>query len=471
MRVHQLINCLCKRSCMFLPLDNTMATQPAKQLCTQHHHVSKMFRPSYVLPKGMRQDGVACKSQRLMMENGLIRPAGPGTFHLLPLAQRALEKLIKVVDLEMRRVGSHKIAMPSLTSSALWKESGRWDMMGAELFKLKDRHKTELCLGPTHEEAVTDIIAAEGILSHKRLPIKLYQITTKFRDEPRPRFGLLRGREFIMKDLYTFDSSEATARDTYNMVCQAYTRLFRRLQLDFIKVVGDTGSIGGSLSHEYHLPAQTGEDELFQCDKCGLGANAETTEGARPVCPERLDETACPMRLRSGIEVGHAFLLGTKYSQVFKAYFADSAGNKQLTEMGCYGLGVTRILAAAIEVLSSEDEISWPQIIAPYQVYIIPPKGKSKEEAAIPLAEALCNDITDSFSHLQEELLLDDRDHLTIGRRVTDAKKLGYPYIVVLGKRALEDKPLYELHDAQQGTTEYVSKTELLEILGSITVL
>ncbi|XP_022110382.1 probable proline--tRNA ligase, mitochondrial isoform X2 [Acanthaster planci] len=472
MRGHQLMN-HCKTWLVFLQFDGTMTAEPARALCTHHHHcVSKMFQPSYILPKGMRQEGITCKSQRLMMENGLIRPAGTGIFHLLPLAQRALDKLIRVIESEMSRVGSQKMAMPSLTSSALWKTSGRWDMMGSELFKLRDRHKTELCLGPTHEEAVTDIIAAEGLLSHKRLPIRLYQITAKFRDEPRPRFGLLRGREFIMKDLYTFDSSEATALDTYDTVCDAYTRLFKRLQVDFVKVVGDTGSIGGSLSHEYHLLAETGEDELFQCDKCGLGANAETTVGGtRPSCPEKLDEVGCPMRLRRGIEVGHAFLLGSKYSKLFKACYADAADRKQLIEMGCYGLGVTRILAASIEVLSSEDEIRWPQIIAPYQVYIIPPKRKSKDEAAIPLAETLCNDITSCISRLQDELLLDDRDQLTIGRRVTDAKKLGYPYLIVVGKRALEAEPLYELHDTQRGTIECVSKIDLFKTLESRSVV
>ncbi|XP_071799347.1 probable proline--tRNA ligase, mitochondrial [Asterias amurensis] len=459
------------QSCLVGIVSNTEVSHSSRRPCRGYHQVSKMYQPSHVLPQGTRQEELSCKSQRLMIENGLIRQAGAGTFHLLPLAQRALEKLLRVIDSEMREVGGQKITMPSLCSSSLWKKSGRWEQMGTELFRLIDRHNTQLCLGPTHEEAVTDIIAAEGAMSYKRFPIKLYQITTKFRDEPRPRFGLLRGREFIMKDMYTFDSSTEAAVDTYQSVCEAYTRLFQRLKLDCVRVVGDTGSIGGSLSHEYHFPAQIGEDELFNCSRCGLGANGETTEGSRPPCQEGLSESDCPMRLQKGIEVGHAFLLGTKYSKIFNASYQDPTGSKKLTEMGCYGLGVTRILAASIEVLSTEQEIQWPSLIAPYQVYVIPPKRKSKEEAAIPLADELCNDIGHTFPRLQDELLLDDRDHMTIGRRLTDAKKLGYPYVIILAKRALEEQPLYELHTTHQGTIEYLTKSELMKTIAAIDVV
>ncbi|XP_030850738.1 probable proline--tRNA ligase, mitochondrial [Strongylocentrotus purpuratus] len=432
--------------------------------------VSKMYQPSFVLPEGSKVADVKCKSHRLMMEAGLIRQASPGTFHLLPLAMRALEKLIKVIDTEMQKVGGQKIAMPGMTPSSLWKTSGRYSDYGPELITLQDRHNVDYCLGPTHEEAVTDIVAGEKTLSHKRLPIKLYQITNKFRDEMRPRYGLLRGREFLMKDLYTFDSNLEGAEETYRSVCEAYQRIFSILDLPIVQAVGATGAIGGSSSHEFHLLSEIGEDHVYHCSRCGYAVNQETVEGV-PSCRDHLSTPDCTMSLRQGIEVGHAFLLGTKYSKTFKADFFDKDGKPQLAEMGCYGLGVTRILAAAIEVLSSEKEIRWPQIIAPYQVCIVSPKEGGAERSAIHLAEWLYQDVCLHVPHLAADLLLDDRGHMTIGRRVKDAAHVGYPLIVVVGKRALEADPKFEVINTASGSTEYLSKVDLLQRMETITVL
>ncbi|XP_019642078.1 PREDICTED: probable proline--tRNA ligase, mitochondrial [Branchiostoma belcheri] len=434
--------------------------------------VSNMFQPMSTRQgkvTGSKGKELTCKSQRLMLQTGLIRQAHPGTFHLMAPALRAVEKLVRLVDQEMASIGGQKVEMPTLTPGDLWKATDRWDTMGTELFKLQDRHKADYCLGPTHEEAVTEIVAAQSNLSYKQLPIKVYQITRKFRDERRPRFGLLRGREFLMKDLYTFDTSEETACDTYEGVGQAYSRVFNRLGLDYVRVEADPGDIGGSLSHEYHLPADIGEDQLLVCAKCSFGANKEAMAEDQTSCPS----CSGPLSLTQGIEVGHTFYLGTKYSSVFNASFLNNKGQPQLCEMGCYGLGMTRILAAALEVLSLDDQIRWPGVIAPYQVYIIPPKKGSKEESASQLAEELCDIIPQQLPHLRGEILLDDRSHMTIGKRLKDANVLGYPYVIVVGKQALESDQKFELiqQTEQQTQTHHVSRTELLQLLSkSVTI-
>nr|XP_013817232.1 PREDICTED: probable proline--tRNA ligase, mitochondrial [Apteryx mantelli mantelli] len=268
--------------------------------------------------------------------------------------------------------------------------------MGRELFRLADRHGKDYCLGPTHEEAVTDLVAAQTNLSYRQLPLRLYQVTRKFRDEPKPRFGLLRGREFYMKDMYTFDASEEAARHTYSLVCDAYRRVFEALGLRFVQVQADTGSIGGTMSHEFQLPADIGEDRLVLCPTGHFAANVETISAEQTTCPT-CGEPLTPTR---GIEVGHTFYLGTKYSSVFNATFYSAENKLQLAEMGCYGLGVTRILAAAVEVLSTEDSIRWPSLIAPYQVCFIPPKKGSKEEKGAVLMEHLYDDLAEAVPQL-----------------------------------------------------------------------
>ncbi|PIK58166.1 putative proline--tRNA ligase, mitochondrial [Apostichopus japonicus] len=398
------------------------------------HCMSRMFNPSAVLPSGTRQSDIVCKSQRLMLEAGLIRQSSPGTFHLLPLALKSLEKLTHLIDSEMRNLGGQKIAMPTIGTGTLWKKSDRWNSMGAELFKLKDRHGTEICLSPTHEEAVTDILAAEPNLSHKHLPLKFYQITSKFRDEPRPRYGLLRGREFLMKDMYTFDVSSDGARTTYEAICDAYHRVFGQLGLDAIQAAGDSGAIGGDVSHEFILPASIGEDTIHHCPRCGFAANKETTTSDGSPCQQNLSKPSCQMVEKTGIELGHAFLLGQKYSKVFGAKFSDTSGTKRNCEMGCYGLGVSRIMAASIEVLSTEEDVRWPVAIAPYQVCIIPPKEGSKEEVR-GLAEDLYDEVCLSLPHLKDDILLDDRKSQTIGRRLKDCRKKGFPFAVIVGKK------------------------------------
>ncbi|XP_032757002.1 probable proline--tRNA ligase, mitochondrial isoform X1 [Rattus rattus] len=434
--------------------------------------LSRMFQPQnlredQVLSLEGRASDLTCKSQRLMLQVGLILPASPGCYHLMPYTVRAVEKLVRVIDQEMQAIGGQKINMPSLSPAELWRATGRWDLMGRELLRLKDRHGKEYCLGPTHEEAVTALVASQKKLSYKQLPLLLYQVTRKFRDEPRPRFGLLRGREFYMKDMYTFDSSSEAAQETYGLVCDAYCRLFDRLGLRWMKARADVGSIGGTMSHEFQLPVDIGEDRLVVCPSCHFSANTEIVDLSQKICPD----CQGPLTETKGIEVGHTFYLGTKYSSIFNAHFTNAHGESLLAEMGCYGLGVTRILAAAIEVLSTEDCIRWPSLLAPYQVCIIPPKKGSKEAAATEIVERLYDDVTEAVPQLRGEVLLDDRTHLTIGNRLKDANKLGYPFVIIASKRALEDPAHFEVWSQNTGEVVFLTKEGVMELLTGVHVV
>ncbi|XP_054689597.1 probable proline--tRNA ligase, mitochondrial isoform X2 [Grus americana] len=434
--------------------------------------LSQLFQPLNLQAGGEAGwDGRAgeptCRSQKLMLQAGLIHPSSPGCYYYMPPTVRAMEKLVKAMDEEMQAVGGQKLNMPSLSSAELWRASGRWDQMGPELFRLADRHGKDYCLGPTHEEAVTELVAAQSNLSYRQLPLRLYQVTRKFRDEPKPRFGLLRSREFYMKDMYTFDASEEAARQTYDLVCGAYCSLFDRLGLPFVKVQAATGSIGGTVSHEFQLPADVGEDRLVLCPAGHFAANVETLNEEQtscPTCREKLTQT-------KGIEVGHTFYLGTKYSSISNAIFSSPENKPQLAEMGCYGLGVTRILAASIEVLSTEDSIRWPSLIAPYQLCFIPPKrGSKEEEEGAALLERLYDDLAEALPQLASDSVLDDRTQLTIGKRLKDANKLGYPYVVVAGKRVCEDPPVFEVWSQNTGEVLFLTKEGVIELLSKVQV-
>ncbi|CAL9696419.1 unnamed protein product [Knipowitschia caucasica] len=376
-----------------------------------------------------------------------------------------MEKLVRVIDQEMQAIGGQKLDMPSLCSADLWRRTERWELMGKELFRLQDRHSADYCLSPTHEEAVTTLVAHQSTLSYRQLPLLLYQVTRKFRDEPKPKLGLLRGREFYMKDMYSFDVSEEAAYGTYESVCEAYTRLFSRLGLRCVQVQADTGNIGGTLSHEFQLPADIGEDKLLVCESCSFSANVETLTSDQTNCPKCNIGT---LELSKGIEVGHTFYLGKKYSNIFNAAFSNTQNKPTIAEMGCYGLGVTRILAAAIEVLSTDEEIRWPGLLAPYQVCVLPPKKGSKADDASAIAEDVARGLSGTLAHLKGEVVLDDRIHMTIGKRLKDAKRLGYPYVIVVGQGALEEQPKFEVICQNTGETMFLSKDGLLDLLRTV---
>ncbi|XP_071117304.1 probable proline--tRNA ligase, mitochondrial [Haliotis cracherodii] len=449
-------------------ISSASSIRQTRRCLHNRRYVTKMFQNFGKVQPAVTE--FTCSSQKLMLYNEVIQSCHSGSYHMLPLGLRALEKLIKIIDQEMQVIGGQKIAMPTLATAVVWKKSGRWKEAGAELFKLKDRHSIEYCLGPTHEEVVTGLFSSVSPVSYRRLPLLLYQITRKFRDEMAPKYGLLRGREFEMKDMYTFDSTEECARETYSSVCQAYCKIFDRLGVKYVKAAGDTGNIGGTMSHEFHLPAEVGEDTLLVCDRCGFSSNIELLENDaksdfKKFCPNK--ENDCDMKKSHGIEVGHAFLLGTKYSSVFGANCQTETGQVEPAQMGCYGLGVTRILQGCVEVLSSSKQIHWPGLVAPYQVCIIPQKEGYEADTLFRLANDLSDQLT-SMANLSGEVVIDDRTQMTIGKRLYEARRLGYPYIVVIGRKALEAEPQYEVIHTQDAEPVFLSRDQLQHRLASV---
>ncbi|WP_417911510.1 proline--tRNA ligase [Candidatus Electronema sp. TJ] len=528
-------------------------------------------------------------SHQLLLRAGFIRKLTSGLYTYLPLGLAALRKVEKIVREEMNRAGAQEILMPMVQPADLWEESGRWKQYGPELLRFKDRHQRDCCLGPTHEEVVTDVARRE-IHSYRQLPVNLYQIQTKFRDEIRPRFGLMRGREFVMKDAYSFDVSEAGAEASYGKMREAYNRIFKRCGLEFRAVEADSGSIGGSFSHEFMVLAKTGEDTLVICQSCDYAANLEKAKAAPPAQAERsealqpcakaatpgmkkveivagflglqpqqviktmiyladgepvavlvrgdrevqpvklknmLDVTdveladddtvwqktklpvgyigpvglpikfvadqevmqmvnaaaganekgfhltgvnpgrdftpalvgdlrqvtaddRCPLcggslRLTEGIEVGHIFKLGTKYSAAMNAVFQDVDGQEKVMIMGCYGIGVSRVVAAAIEQNHDEHGIIFPLPLAPFQVMLL--NLDLKNAAVTAAAEQLHQELEAAGI----EVLYDDRDERP-GSKFKDADLLGMPYRLTVGK-SLEKSGAVELRSRRNGET------------------
>lgn len=514
-------------------------------------------------------------SHKLLVRAGMIRKLTSGIYTYLPLGRRSLDKIAQIVREEMNAAGAQEIFMPMVQPGDLWKETGRWDVYGPELLRVKDRHGRDYCLGPTHEEVVTDLVRGE-VRSYRQLPLNLYQIQTKYRDEIRPRFGLMRGREFVMKDAYSFDKDAHGADASYASMYEAYTRAFKRLGLRFRAVQADSGAIGGSYSHEFMVLAATGEDTIVTCTQCEYAANLEKAEVRyaeeaidRGQCQELVEvetpgmhtvaevaqflelpesrilktllfkadgepvavllrgdrelndvklknligatslelagpelvkqwtgasvgfagpvglgieriyadeevmrdtgwaagankddahvlnldiprdvkltasadlrtvtvDDPCPacgggVEMPRGIEVGHVFKLGTKYSEAMNATFLDEAGKEQHMIMGCYGIGVSRILAAAIEQNHDEFGNVFPPSIAPYEVALL--TLGAKDEAVVAKSEELY----ELLSAKGVEVLLDDRNERP-GVKFKDADLVGFPIQVVVGGKAL----------------------------------
>ncbi|KAH8305727.1 hypothetical protein KR059_008592 [Drosophila kikkawai] len=410
---------------------------------------SRLFCPALITPKNavVKQTEQLSRSQKLLTELGLVKSGSNGTYQIMPMAQRSVDKLIGLVQSNMGLAGGQKISLPILTPTQLWKKTGRLEGDISEFYMVRDRSGKQFLMSPTHEEAVTAMLASTSPISYRQLPLRLYQIGPKFRDELKSRFGLMRAKEFLMKDMYTFDVSEETATRTYATVSAAYDRLFQQLEVPFVKVNAATGIMGGSLSHEYHYVSPVGEDTLLQCSSCGFAGNSEVLES-------RLEEspTSCPsckstsLSTVRGVEVAHTFLLGDKYSKPLGATFLNTSGKPQSLIMGCYGIGITRIIAAALEVLSSDHELRWPKLLAPYDVCLIGPKQGSKDQ--LP-AEAIENELLGNIGELcgHQELLHDDRKELTIGKRLLEANRLGHPLTVVVGAKAVQSEaPKLEVH-------------------------
>jgi len=493
-------------------------------------------------------------SHRLLQRAGFVRPSASGMFILLPLAVRVLDKIERIVDEEMEIVGARKTIMPTLLSSEAWKKTGRWESTGKELWRLKDRKGVDFCLAPTHEEIFTQLVS-ETIRSKSELPLCLYQIGTKYRDEARPRFGLLRGREFVMKDAYSFHATADDALSYYEDMEKAYIRIFERLQRPVVQVEADGGTIGDSLTHEFQMLSSVGEDTILSCESCGYAANEERAERALSnfssslrkknttnkehiifanlpdgerkhvatlrcgsdrepnpisinqvlnlvvsnvddlnICSEEevmsssatllIDDTCCcdddnddddvvrgqftfsmegdtcgkcdkgELKSSAGIEVGQIFYLGDKYS---KTLGATVGKDKQPMHMGCYGIGISRIMAALVDTSYRVDEktkkesMVWPESVAPYIVNVI---TATKSETSRDAASDLCGKIA-CQDELRGEIVLDDRWNVRLGMKLTESELIGYPYTIIIGRK-YENEGLVEFRDNSNETSSLI---------------
>ena len=376
-------------------------------------------------------------SHKLMLKAGLIRQVASGIYNWLPLGVKVLRKVENIVRREMENSGAQEILMPMVQPGELWKESGRWQQYGKELLIFEDRHDREFCLGPTHEEVITDLCRNE-IRSHKQLPVIFYQIQTKFRDEIRPRFGVMRSREFIMKDAYSFDLSEQQMDDSYQSMRDAYVRIFNSLGLDYRIVKADSGAIGGADSEEFHVLADSGEDLLAFSDKSDYAINAELLiESKSDQDPRSLEGQDSPdgkgkLKLKRGIEVGHIFKLGRKYSESMKLTIQSENGNIH-PEMGCYGIGISRIVAAAIEQSHDDKGIIWSKEISPYTTALVEINPKGEENL-----KNLCTQIYTSLKERGHEVLWDDRDQ-SAGVKFSDMELIGIPQMIIIGEKSFRE--------------------------------
>jgi len=417
-----------------------------------------MYYSKLLIPTLRDEPGEAeVVSHRLMLRAGMIRKLAAGVYTYLPLGYRVIRKVEQIIREEMNRAGAQEVLLPVLLPAELWSETGRWDQYGKELMRLRDRHDRDFCLGPTHEEAITDLVRKE-VRSYRQLPLSLYQIQTKFRDEIRPRFGLMRGREFIMKDCYSFDRDDAGAEASYRRMEEAYHRIFERCGLNFRSVEAESGLIGGSYSHEFMVLAETGEDAIAACDTCRFASNLE-----RPEVKDAKEGDPCPrcgegrLRIPRGIEVGHIFKLGTKYSSSMGARYLDEEGKEQDIVMGCYGIGVGRTAAAAIEQNHDANGIRWPLPIAPFQVILLPLQMGSEK------VRVLAELTRESLLRSGIEVLMDDRDERA-GVKFKDADLIGIPIHVVLGERGIQEG-VVELKNRRTGEQRKVPSDQLLNVI------
>ena len=371
-------------------------------------------------------------SHKLMLKAGLTRQQSSGQYSFLPIGYRVLKKIENIIREEMNAIGSAEILMPSVQPSELWEESGRWETYGLELLRLKDRHQRDYCLGPTFEEVITDLVRKD-LNSYKQLPINMYQISSKFRDEIRPRFGIMRAREFIMKDAYSFHLNQECLDEWYENYKKAYNKIFTRLQLEYTMVDADSGNIGGSKSNEFHVIADTGEDDLL-IDQDGIGVNYEIAKTKYNSDDIKKITRENNLVHKKGIEVGHIFKLGDKYSKSMNLSIANAESKICNIEMGCYGIGVSRIIAAAIEQNHDDKGIVWPATIAPFKIVIIEIDGHKNESVRLYTSE-----LYDGLSAKGVEVILDDRNS-KLGNKLNDWELIGVPNIVIVGKSEAETK-------------------------------
>lgn len=394
-------------------------------------------------------------SHKLMLRAGMIKQNTSGIYSWLPLGHRVLENIKKIVRKNMDEAGCIELLMPSIQPASLWKESGRHDAYGPEMLRIKDRHENELLFGPTNEEMITDIFRSY-VKSYKDLPMNLYQVQWKFRDEMRPRFGVMRGREFLMKDSYSFDVTKEEALKAYDRMFAAYCKTFRDMDLNAIPVRADSGPIGGEHSHEFHIVAKTGESTLYYDKQFETIAqdsliDIEELKNTYAAADEMHDPKKCNVDPEDlvetrGIEVGHIFYFGTKYSESMKAYVNDASGALVPVQMGSYGIGVSRLVGAIIESSHDDKGIIWPESVAPFKVSVI----------NLAIDDEQCRmesfRIYDTIKQFGVDVLYDDTNERP-GSKFATNDLIGTPWQIIVGKKKIGDG-LVEFKHRKTGIVE-----------------
>jgi prolyl-tRNA synthetase len=394
-------------------------------------------------------------SHSLMLRSGMIRQQAAGIYTWLPIGLKVLKNIENIIRYNMDKIGAIELLMPCIQSSDLWIESGRFDNYGKEMLKFKDRHDHMLLFGPTNEDMITDIFR-NNIQSYKDLPKNLYHIQWKFRDEIRPRFGVMRGREFLMKDAYSFDMDAERAVKTYNKMYATYMQIFRDLELYAIPVLADNGPIGGNLSHEFHIISKTGEntiyyDKSFSVLEEDLGTDIEELQSFYAVADEKHDPASCPIKesdicVSKSIEVGHIFYIGTKYSKAMNAVVNDMHGKLVHPEMSSFGIGISRLVGAIIESSHDDKGIIWPESVAPFKVSIV----------NLNIQDEHCNEMSQyiyiNLRALNIDVLYDDTDERA-GSKFATHDLIGSPWQIIIGPRNAKLN-LVELKHRARGETE-----------------
>src|SRR3989338_6191209 len=387
-------------------------------------------------------------SHQLMIRAGMIRQTASGIYSWLPLGLKVLRNVENIIRQEINKIGAIEILMPTIQPKELWLESGRYEDYGKEMLRIKDRHNRDMLYGPTAEEVVTDIFR-KNCNSYKDLPKNLYKIHWKFRDEIRPRFGVMRGREFLMKDGYSFDIDKDAAKKTYNIIYETYYKIFRKMGLNPIALRANTGAIGGDLSHEFHILAENGESAIFydkKFDEISVDKNfdVEKMQKIYAAADEMHDAKKCPVTSdniaqKRGIEVGHIFNFGTKYSKSMETFVIGIDGKKIYPDMGSYGIGVSRVVAATIEANNDEHGIIWPKTISPFQIILINLKAENED------CKKFCDEIYQKLMSNGVEVLYDDTKN-SIGQKFSVANLIGVPTQLVVGPKGIE-KRMIEIVD------------------------
>lgn len=390
-------------------------------------------------------------SHKLLAKAGFVDQLMTGVYSFLPLGWRAHRKIEQIIREEMNAIGGQEVFLPTLQKKSQWLKTGRWETIDPPLFKFKDRHGRELALGPTHEEVITDL-ASRFVKSYRDLPLYLYQIQNKFRNEMRSTGGLLRVREFVMKDLYSFHTDKEDLAAYFIKVKEAYRRIFERCELPAAASKASGGTIGGTTTYEFQVPASAGEDKIIYCPDCQLASNKEVSEfRAGQTCPECQKG---PLEEVNTIEVGHIFNLGTVYSEKIGAYFTDQEGVKKPIWMGCYGIGLGRLLAAIVETHHDERGIIWPSAAAPFAIHLVDLTSRSFKTCKT----------YEELVRAGVEVLYDDREDVSAGVKFADADLIGLPWRVVVSEESLK-KGGVEVKRRGSERTEIVGAERLLKTL------